>query len=123
MDPNTTVYFTLGIGYHGANHRDEFTLEQLGEGIVLGIEIYGVGAKETNIPPCGKFTEKSRQDDNLSKEYVMIEELGELAYCIDTSIFRNNECPVVSWIQLMKRLERESLTIFISTSILDYMKY
>lgn len=33
----------------------------------------------------------------LSKEYVMVEELGELAYCIDTSIFRNNECPIVSW--------------------------
>ncbi|EOW9527463.1 DUF7167 family protein [Bacillus cytotoxicus] len=30
MDLNTKVYFTLGIGYHGANHKDEFTLEQLG---------------------------------------------------------------------------------------------
>ncbi|MCC2453313.1 DUF7167 family protein [Bacillus cereus] len=30
MDPNTKVYFTLGIGYHGANHKDEFTLDQLG---------------------------------------------------------------------------------------------
>ncbi|PCD06308.1 hypothetical protein CMV16_19225 [Peribacillus simplex] len=72
-------------------------LGQYGEGILLGIEIYGAGAKKTNIPSCVQFTEKSREDDNLPKEYVMIEELGELAYCIDTSIFLNNECPIVRW--------------------------
>ncbi len=30
MDKDTKVYFTLSIGYHGADHKDEFTLDQLG---------------------------------------------------------------------------------------------
>lgn len=30
MDKDTKVYFTFGIGYHGATHEDEFTLEGLG---------------------------------------------------------------------------------------------
>lgn len=30
MDPNTKVHFTLGIGFHRANHKEEFTLKQLG---------------------------------------------------------------------------------------------
>ena len=30
MDKDTKVYFTFGIGYHGANYEDEFTLEDLG---------------------------------------------------------------------------------------------
>ncbi|MGE7880343.1 DUF7167 family protein [Peribacillus muralis] len=30
MDKNTKVYFTLSIGYQGATHDDEFTLDQLG---------------------------------------------------------------------------------------------
>ncbi|MGJ3197246.1 SMI1/KNR4 family protein [Peribacillus frigoritolerans] len=87
-------------------------LKQYGEGILLGIEIYGAGAKETNIPSCVKFTEKSREDDNLPKEYVMIEELGELAYCIDTSIFQNNECPIVSWDPINEEVGEEKFDDF-----------
>lgn len=30
MDKNTKVYFTLSIGYRGANQSDEFTLDELG---------------------------------------------------------------------------------------------
>lgn len=30
MDINTKVYFTLSIGYQGATHEAEFTLEELG---------------------------------------------------------------------------------------------
>lgn len=30
MDPKTKVYFSLSIGYPGADHNDEFTLEELG---------------------------------------------------------------------------------------------
>lgn len=30
MDKNTKVQFTLSIGYAGANHEDEFTLDELG---------------------------------------------------------------------------------------------
>jgi hypothetical protein len=30
MNINKKVYFTLSIGYSGANHEDEFTLEELG---------------------------------------------------------------------------------------------
>lgn len=87
-------------------------LEQYGEGILLGIEVYGAGAKGTTIPSCLTFTEKSRDEDNLPKEYVVIEELGELAYCIDTSLSQDQESNIVCWDPIHEEVREEKFDNF-----------
>lgn len=42
-------------------------------------------------------TERLRKMVNLPAHYVVIEDVEEFYYCLDTTDLVNGECPVVSW--------------------------
>ncbi|WJE54473.1 SMI1/KNR4 family protein [Bacillus cereus] len=69
-------------------------LRQYGGGGVLGIDI--TGGKSMGISTLISTT-KSYYTVGLPKEYIVIYDLDEYVYCLDTKNFKNSECPVVSW--------------------------
>lgn len=71
-------------------------LKEYGTGGVFGVEIFGGGLRET--PTCVRETEEWRKY-GLPKDFVVIQNYGGGVYCLDTSRFNNNECPVIDWEQ------------------------
>ncbi|MGG1688410.1 SMI1/KNR4 family protein [Pseudalkalibacillus sp. NRS-1564] len=69
-------------------------LNNYGSGGLYGIDILGVA--KSNISTVVIETESYR-DLGLNDNLVVIEDVDEFAYCLDTSKMENNECPVVAW--------------------------
>ena len=65
-----------------------------GSGGLFGVDILGVA--KSNIASVVIETESYR-DLGISKNLVVIEDIGEFAYCLDTSNMENKECPVIAW--------------------------
>ncbi|MCI4054721.1 SMI1/KNR4 family protein [Bacillus cereus] len=69
-------------------------LTNYGSGGLFGVDILGVA--KSNIASVVIKTESYR-DLGMSEHLVVIEDIGEYAYCLDTSNMENNECPVIAW--------------------------
>lgn len=69
-------------------------LTNYGSGGLFGVDILGVA--KSNIASVVIETESYR-DLGMSEHLVVIEDIGEYAYCLDTSNMENNECPVIAW--------------------------
>lgn len=60
----------------------------------IGFDIIGVG-KGNNLSVVNS-TEKYRKY-GLAKGLVVVEDVGEWVYCLDTDRIKDSECPVVTW--------------------------
>ncbi|NWN98365.1 MAG: SMI1/KNR4 family protein [Bacillus sp. (in: Bacteria)] len=69
-------------------------LTNYGSGGLFGVDILGVA--KSNIASVVIET-KNYRDLGMSNNLVVIEDIGEYAYCLDTSKMENNECPVIAW--------------------------
>ncbi len=69
-------------------------LKNYGSGGLYGVDILGVA--NSNIPTVVNETINYR-DLCMGKHLVVIEDIDEYAYCLDTCNMENNECPVIAW--------------------------
>lgn len=69
-------------------------LTNYGSGGLFGVDILGVAS--SNIASVVIKTERYR-DLGMSGNLVVIEDIDEYAYCLDTSNMENSECPVIAW--------------------------
>ncbi|MBD8037377.1 SMI1/KNR4 family protein [Solibacillus sp. A46] len=70
-------------------------LNNYGSGGLYGVDILGVA--KSNIATVVIETKRYR-DLGMSENLVVIEDIDEYAYCLDTSnVENNNECPVIAW--------------------------
>lgn len=69
-------------------------LYNYGSGGLYGVDILGVA--KHNIATVVTETESYR-DLGMSENLIVIEDIDEYAYCLDTSNMENNECPVIEW--------------------------
>jgi len=71
-------------------------LNNYGSGGLYGVDILGVG--KFNITTVLDETVNYR-DLGMGEHLVVIEDIDEYAYCLDTSKMEmeNNECPVIAW--------------------------
>ncbi|MBG9654102.1 SMI1/KNR4 family protein [Cytobacillus firmus] len=69
-------------------------LYNYGSGGLYGVDILGVA--KHNIATVVTETESYR-DLGMSENLIVIEDIDEYAYCLDTSNMENNECPVIAW--------------------------
>ncbi|WP_121616435.1 SMI1/KNR4 family protein [Virgibacillus halodenitrificans] len=69
-------------------------LTTYGSGGLFGVDILGV-AKSNTTPVV--VTTKRYRDLGLDKDLVVIEDVDEYAYCLDTSNIVDNECPIIAW--------------------------
>lgn|SRR5690625_412666 len=69
-------------------------LYNYGSGGLYGVDILGVA--KSNISTVVIETEKYR-DLKMSENLVVIEDIDEYAYCLNTSNMKNNECPIIVW--------------------------
>ncbi|WP_019240867.1 MULTISPECIES: SMI1/KNR4 family protein [Bacillus] len=69
-------------------------LTNYGSGGLFGVDILGVA--KSNIASVVIET-KSYRDLGMDRNLVVIEDIGEYAYCLATSNMENNECPVIAW--------------------------
>lgn len=74
----------------------QWFLRELGNGGFWGTEILGNGPGEA--ASCVQSTLNWREY-GLPESMVVIEDVGEFIYCLDTSKMKRNECPVVDWAQ------------------------
>ncbi|WP_169713503.1 SMI1/KNR4 family protein [Paludifilum halophilum] len=69
-------------------------IKTFGHGGVAGIEVLGVTSK--GVSTTLKTTLNYRRY-GLPPAFVVIENVDEWLYCLDTSRMNNKECPVVDW--------------------------
>ena len=69
-------------------------LNNYGSGGLYGVDILGVA--KSNIATVVIETESYR-DLGMSENLIVIEDIDEYAYCLDTSKMESNECPVIAW--------------------------
>lgn len=69
-------------------------LTNYGSGGLFGVNILGVGKlnRATVVVKTKRY-----QDLGMSENLVVVEDIGEYAYYLDTSDMENNECPVIAW--------------------------
>lgn len=65
-----------------------------GSGGLFGVAILGVA--KSNIATVLNAT-KSYREMGMNQDLVVIDDIGEYAYCLDTSRMQNGECPVIAW--------------------------
>ncbi|SEJ42723.1 SMI1-KNR4 cell-wall [Bhargavaea ginsengi] len=65
-----------------------------GSGGLFGVVILGVA--KSNIATV-VHTTKSYREIGMNHDLVVIDDIGEYAFCLDTSRMKNNECPVIAW--------------------------
>ncbi|WP_035437986.1 SMI1/KNR4 family protein [Bacillus sp. UNC322MFChir4.1] len=87
-------------------------LKNYGGGGVLGIDLTCVGSLDNS--PIILDTEAYRKMD-MPREYVVIWDLGEYLYCLDTTNLENGECPVVTWDFVSKK------TIFEAKNFYEFL--
>ncbi|MDL4841736.1 SMI1/KNR4 family protein [Aquibacillus sp. LR5S19] len=69
-------------------------LSTYGSGGLFGVDILGV-AKSNRAPVV--VNTKRFLDLGMSENIIVIEDIDEYAYCLDTSNMENNECPLIAW--------------------------
>ncbi|WP_213421202.1 SMI1/KNR4 family protein [Bhargavaea massiliensis] len=69
-------------------------LANYGSGGLFGVAILGVA--KSNIATVVNAT-KSYREIGMNNALVVIEDIGEYAYCLDTSRMKHDECPVIAW--------------------------
>ncbi|WP_166000883.1 SMI1/KNR4 family protein [Bacillus sp. Cs-700] len=72
----------------------QWFLKNYGSGGVFGVDIVGIA--KNNIASVIRET-KRYQTLGMGKNLVVVEDQDEYAYCLDTSIMENGECPVIAW--------------------------
>ncbi len=82
-------------------------LKEFGVALFPGCEIEGNGLAD--VPSCVQTTIDWR-GYGLPIQFVVIENVGEWVYCLDTSRLHNGECPVVDWDPLEGSLNKISDT-------------
>ncbi|KZE38857.1 hypothetical protein AV656_08120 [Bhargavaea cecembensis] len=70
-------------------------LRNYGSGGIYGVDILGAG--KLPIPNVVTNTERLRKTDNLPTKFVVVEDVDEFYYCLDTTELVDDECPVVAW--------------------------
>src|SRR5699024_10904893 len=78
-------------------------LYNYGSGGLYGVDILGVA--KSNISTVVIETEKYR-DLKMSENLVVIEDIVQYAYCLNTSKMKNIECPIIVWVK------KEELVVF-----------
>ncbi|WP_243291873.1 SMI1/KNR4 family protein [Bacillus sp. FJAT-47783] len=102
MEPDD---FTGGVDVKKINYVQEtlglelpesykWFLTNYGSGGLFGVDILGVA--KSNIATVIIETESYR-NLGMNENLVVIEDLGEYAYCLDTGKMENNECPIIAW--------------------------
>ncbi|WP_246188018.1 SMI1/KNR4 family protein [Paenibacillus tengchongensis] len=69
-------------------------LQHYGSGGIFGADILGFG--KSSLPSVISTTVRLR-NFGLPHQYIVIEDCGEFAYCLDTGELSDGKCPVVSW--------------------------
>ncbi|MEY9869061.1 hypothetical protein ABIE66_004440 [Peribacillus sp. B2I2] len=69
-------------------------LRNYGYGGIFGVEIIGYGLTGPAVVDATKDYQKYYQ---LIDGIVVIENVDEFAYCLDTNKMKNGECPVIMW--------------------------
>lgn len=70
-------------------------LRNYGSGGIFGVDILGAG-KLPN-PNVVTNTERLRRTVDLPDKFVVVEDVDEFYYCLDTAELEGDECPVVAW--------------------------
>lgn len=84
-------------------------LEQYGYGGINGVFIEGVGLN--NSMQVVKIT-KSLRGYGLPKNLIVIENLDEYVYCLDTDEIDINECPIVDWNQAFGKGNEQYINLY-----------
>ena len=87
LDVENTLNVTLPESY-------KWFLREYGHGGMVGVEILGVGL--SSVPPVVEFTLRYRKL-GLPNSFVVISNVDEWVYCLETSKMKNGECPVIDW--------------------------
>jgi hypothetical protein len=97
-------------------------LREFGHGGIPGLEIYGNGLAK--ISSCVHYTTEWREF-GLQEHFVVVEDVDEWLYCLDTSRLCNGECPVVDWVQGegIGQEYYETFFIFFEKQIKEYLEY
>lgn len=82
-----TLEINLPVSY-------KWFLNNYGSGGLFGVDILGVA--KSNIASVVIET-KNYRNLGMGEHLVVIEDIDEYAYCLDTSNMQNNECPVIAW--------------------------
>ncbi len=69
-------------------------LREYGYGGVAGVTILGIGL--AGVPPVVEFTQDYRKY-GMPKSLVVIYNVDEWVYCLETDKMVNGECPVIDW--------------------------
>lgn len=69
-------------------------LYNYGSGGLYGVDILGVA--KSNIPSVVIETESYR-NLKMGRALVVIEDVDEYGYCLNTGDMKDNECPIISW--------------------------
>lgn len=69
-------------------------LSNFGSGGLFGVDILGIA--KSNIAPIINETKVYRKL-GLDSGLVVIENMDEYAYCLNTKQMKDNECPVIAW--------------------------
>lgn len=94
-------------------------LNNYGSGGLYGVDILGVA--KSNIITVVIETDRYR-DLGMNENLIVIEDIDEYAYCLDTSNMVNNECPVIAWNKhggLDDNNTAENFCEFLSQRLLD----
>ena len=95
----------------------KFFLRHYGSGGMFGVEIIGCGYSE--IPRVVEITKFYRKY-GLPRDLVVIEDVDEYQYCLQTSLMNDGECPVVNWaIDDDIIVENENFSVFFLKEICE----
>ncbi|MFE4243468.1 SMI1/KNR4 family protein [Peribacillus butanolivorans] len=99
------AYFTGGVSDEKVQETEiklqvplpesyKWFLRNYGYGGIFGVEIIGYGLAG---PAVVDTTKDYQEYYKLIDGIVVIENVGEFAYCLDTNKMQNGECPVILW--------------------------
>lgn len=86
-------------------------LRNYGYGGFFGVDIFGYGFTG---PAVVDATQSHQKYYDLIAGLVVIEDIDEFAYCLDTNKMKNGECPVITWDN------QEGYGVKLADSFLDY---
>ncbi|MCA0972229.1 SMI1/KNR4 family protein [Halobacillus litoralis] len=49
------------------------------------------------MTPTFYYGKENYRGLGMSENLIVIEDIDEYAYCLDTSSMKNNECPIIAW--------------------------
>ncbi|WJE55368.1 SMI1/KNR4 family protein (plasmid) [Bacillus cereus] len=84
-------------------------LTKYGGGGILGIDLASVGSLDNSPILLDTVVYRNM---GLPEKHVVIWDLGEYMYCLDTANLINNECPVITWSLADKKSVFEANTFY-----------